>query len=485
MPLHPKIYFTQFLIIYFTLYCIILLKSDRIPQVTIDSILQPFQHFGVHLGLERIHKLLANLGNPHQQVPVIHVAGTNGKGSVCAYLSAVLTAAGYRVGRYTSPHLIDWNERICINEQAISLTELEQILLQVVGAGLPISTRKTINLNKPAPAINPDEESPTQFEVITAAAWLYFAQQQVDIAVIEVGLGGRLDATNVCDRPLVTVITSISREHWQVLGPTLADIANEKAGILKPGCPAVIGMLPPEALAAVEKRIEELGCPAIFPSPAIQIKTGWAEYEGIRYPLPLWGEFQLMNSALAIASLQILQQQGWKISEEAIASGMANTKWPGRIQWTTWKNHQLLIDGAHNPAAAQVLRQYVDSLRNQGAEDQRIRGELSNYELPITHYPYSISWVMGMLSTKDHGDIFKALLKTGDRLFLVPVPDNSTADPQHLATLAQNICPDLAFCHIYPNLETALDAAFTHKETLTVLCGSLYLIGHFLACGLP
>ncbi len=474
MPCPYRVKFIQ--LFYFALYCIIILKRDRIPKVTIDSILQPFQHFGVHLGLERIHKLLANLGNPHQQVPVVHVAGTNGKGSVCAYLSAVLTATGYRVGRYTSPHLIDWNERICINDQPISLTELEQLLLQVVGAGLPTSVREDINLNKPAPAINPDEESPTQFEVITAAAWLYFAQQQVDIAVIEVGLGGRLDATNVCARPLVTVITSISREHWQVLGPTLADIANEKAGILKPGCPAVIGSLPPEALAVAEKRIQELGCPAIFPSPAIELKTAetqrtqrWVEYEGIRYPLPLWGEFQLMNSALAIASLQILQQQGWKISEAAIASGMANTKWPGRIQWTTWKNHQLLIDGAHNPAAATVLRQYVDSLASRG-------------ELPITNYQLPITWVMGMLSTKDHADIFKALLKTGDRLFLVPVPDNNSADPQHLATLAQNIRPDLAFCHVYPNLETALDAAFTEKQALTVLCGSLYLIGHFLAC---
>jgi dihydrofolate synthase / folylpolyglutamate synthase len=444
--------------LFVSIYCIILLKRDRIPKVTIDSLLQPFQHFGVHLGLERIHKLLAKLGNPQEQVPVIHVAGTNGKGSVCAYLSAVLTAAGYRVGRYTSPHLIDWNERICINDKPILLEELEKLLLQVQAA------------------INPDEESPTQFEVITAAAWLYFAQQQVDIAVIEVGLGGRLDATNVCSRPLVTVITSISREHWQVLGPTLADIAGEKAGILKPGCPAVIGSLPPEALAVVEKRIQELGCPAIFPHPAIELKTTetqitqrWVEYERIRYPLPLWGEFQLMNSALAIASLQILQQRGWKISSEAIASGMGNTKWPGRIQWTTWKNHQLLIDGAHNPAAATVLRQYVDSLGSRG-------------ELPITNYPFSISWVMGMLSTKDHADIFKALLRTGDRLFLVPVPDNNSADLQHLATLAQNIRPDLAFCQIYPNLETALDAAFTNQETLTVLCGSLYLIGHFLAC---
>lgn len=422
--------------------------------MTINSLLQPFQHFGVHLGLERIHKLLVNLGNPHQQVPTLHVAGTNGKGSVCAYLSAVLTAAGYRVGRYTSPHLIDWNERICINDEPILIKELEKVLRQVKAA------------------INPQEESPTQFEVITAAAWLYFAQQQVDIAVIEVGLGGRLDATNVCSHPLVTVITSISREHWQVLGPTLADIANEKAGILKPGCPAVIGSLPLEALAVVKNRIQELGCPAIFPHPAIELTTAetprWVEYEGIRYPLPLWGEFQLMNSALAIASLQILQQRGWKISQEAIASGMGNTKWPGRIQWTTWKNHQLLIDGAHNPAAATVLRQYVDSL---DTLPPLIKGGQGG-----------ISWIMGMLSTKDHADIFQALLRTGDRLFLVSVPDNNSANLQHLANLAQNIRPDLADCQIYPNLTTALDAAFTNKETLTVLCGSLYLVGHFLAC---
>jgi dihydrofolate synthase/folylpolyglutamate synthase len=168
----------------------------------IDEILKPFQRFGVHLGLERIEKLLADLGNPHQLVPVIHVAGTNGKGSVCAYLSSVLTEVGYRVGRYTSPHLIDWNERIYLNEQPIINEALGELLLQIKAA-IPEDC----------------EDSPTQFEAITAAAWLYFAQQQVDIAVMEVGLGGRLDATNVCSQPLATIITSLSREHWQVLGP--------------------------------------------------------------------------------------------------------------------------------------------------------------------------------------------------------------------------------------------------------------------------
>ena len=412
----------------------------------INSLLQPFQHFGVHLGLERIVKLLANLGNPHHQVPIIHVAGTNGKGSVCAYLSSILTEAGYRTGRYTSPHLVDWTERICLNEQPISSEQLCQVLLQVQAA------------------IDPEEESPTQFEVITAAAWLYFAQQQVDVAVIEVGLGGRLDSTNVCSQPLVTIITSISLDHVETLGPTIADIAREKAGILKSGCPAVIGPLPSEAEEVVLTRASELQCPVIAPKPARQIAPGWAEYQTIdntkfiKYPLPLQGQFQLTNSALALAAIEILQTQGWEISEEAIITRMANTKWLGRIQWTTWKNHKLLLDGAHNPAAAQVLRDYVNTLNVK-----------------------SVSWVMGMLSTKDHGLIFQALLQPNDQLYLVPVPDHSSADPSELAKLAQSTCPELSFCRIYPDLLPGLEAAFTSTDNLVILCGSLYLVGHFLA----
>lgn len=435
----------------------------------IDSILKPFQRFGIHLGLEQIQRLLADLGNPHHRVPIIHVAGTNGKGSVCAYLSAVLTEAGYRVGRYTSPHLVDWNERICLNEQPISTEALAELLLQVKAA-IPGNC----------------EDSPTQFEVITAAAWLYFAQQQVDIAVIEVGLGGRLDATNVSESPLVTIITSLSREHWQNLGPTLADIAREKAGILKPGCPAVVGQLPPEAKAVVEQRIKQLECPTVWVKPAVELppltppckggeqeglpslgkggtqggfRQSWAEYEGIKYPLPLLGEIQLTNSAIAIATLQILRSQGWKIPESAISSGMAKTNWPGRLQWTTWKNHRLLIDGAHNRAAAQALRQYVDTLNT-----------------PVT-------WVMGILSTKDHAEIFEALLRPSDRLYLVPVPDHSSANPDALAILAQTICSELADCCTYADLEAGLESAISNPpetpERLIVLCGSLYLIGYF------
>jgi len=414
--------------------------------VNINSLLQPFHHFGVNLGLSRIIKLLDNLGNPHERVPIIHVAGTNGKGSVCAYLSSVLTEAGYRTGRYTSPHLVDWPERICLNEQQISHDELCQLVLTVQAA------------------ICFDDEYPTLFEVITAAAWLYFAQQTIDVAVVEVGLGGRLDATNVIADPLVTVITSISREHWQQLGPTVADIAGEKAGILKPGCPVVVGTLPSDAEKVVRSRAQELQCPLILPQPARQISPQLAEYQSIqntktiKYPLPLQGQIQLNNSALALAALEILQQKGWQISEAEIINGMAKTKWPGRMQWITWQNHKLLIDGAHNPAAAHVLRNYVDTLNNQ-----------------------SVTWVMGMLSTKDHADIFQALLRPNDQLYLVPVPDNNSANPEVLSKLASDVCPKLSTCQTFSNLPLAIETAFNSTDNLVVLCGSLYLIGHFLA----
>jgi dihydrofolate synthase/folylpolyglutamate synthase len=411
-----------------------------------ESILQSYQHFGVHLGLERIHQLLQKLDNPHQQVPIIHIAGTNGKGSVCAYLSSVLTEAGYRVGRYTSPHLIDWTERICINQKPISPTALQQCLERVVAA-----TENNI-------------ETPTQFEIITAAAWLYFAEQKTDIAVIETGLGGRLDATNVCETPVASVITSISLEHWQILGPTVADIAGEKAGILKAKCPAVIGELPESARIVVEKRIQELDCPATWVKPAIDLGQGFAEYQfnqnadKIKYQLPLLGKIQLMNSAIAIATLQILQNQGWQISPTAIENGIAKTQWPGRLQQTTWKNRNILIDGAHNPAAAIALREYVDRLNN---------------------HPSPINWVIGILATKDCDDILKALLKKGDRLYLVPVPDQNSSSPAELAAIAQIICPELSLCQAFPDLTTALDAAVT-GDNLTILCGSLYLVGYFL-----
>ncbi|WP_009543790.1 bifunctional folylpolyglutamate synthase/dihydrofolate synthase [Crocosphaera subtropica] len=409
--------------------------------MSISSILQSFQRFGVHLGLERSKTLLNQLNNPHQHIPIIHVGGTNGKGSVCAYLSSILTEAGYKVGRYTSPHLIDWTERICINNQPIPKFRLETILIHI---------KNSINFN---------QDTPTQFELITAAAWLYFYQEKVDIAVIEVGLGGRLDATNVCDHPLATVITSISREHWQHLGPTVKDIAGEKAGIFKSQCPVIMGQVPDEVKPVFQSRIAALNCPHVWTQPGNDINNNRAVYQDIEYELPLLGEMQLNNSALAIETIKILQKQGWNITNEHIRQGIKNTQWLGRVQWIKWQNHSLLIDGAHNPAAAKMLRHYVDSLGK------------------------SIIWVMGMLSTKEHDKIFQALLKENDSLYLVPVPDHSTANPHDLAELARQICPHLTHIKTQKTVFIALTEAVQNQfpDQVIVIAGSLYLVGHFLA----
>ncbi len=424
------------------------LSSDQ-ALAGVNDLLNRFTHFGVELGLERIERLLTALGNPERQVQIVHVAGSNGKGSVCAYLASVLTTAGYRVGRYTSPHLVSWCERICINQRPIPALELYALLQRVVAA------------------IDPQQASPTQFEVITAAAWLYFAQQQVDLAIVEVGLGGRLDATNVCERPLVSVITSLSREHWQRLGPTLADISREKAGILKPACPAVIAPQPSEAEAVLRARLTQLDCPALWVEPAQDLGEGWAEFRWadhgsaastLRYQLPLLGQHQLINSAVALTTLQLLQQQGWAIGESQIQQGMAQTQWPGRMQWSQWQGQPLLIDGAHNPAGAAMLRDYLDR---------------SQAKLPIC-------WLLGMIGTKDHADILQALLRPGDRLYLVPVPEHLPADLAQLADLAGQVCPDLAACEIFADVILALDQASQTASGTTVLCGSLYLIGHFM-----
>ncbi|MGD1858525.1 MAG: bifunctional folylpolyglutamate synthase/dihydrofolate synthase [Leptolyngbyaceae cyanobacterium] len=447
------------------------MSSDATDQA-IGERLAKYARFGVNLGLDRIQNLLAALGYPHQQVPIVHVAGTNGKGSVCAYLSSVLTQAGYRVGRYTSPHLVSWCERICLNEQPIEPAALSRLLAQVEAA------IASLNVAEP--------ETPTQFEVFTAAAWLFFAQQAVDVAVIEVGLGGRLDATNVVDAPLATVITSLSREHWQRLGPTLADIAGEKAGILKSHCPAVVGPLPADAEAVVLARAAAVGCPVVRPLPAQVDAEGWAIYQDrsaqstLQYRLSLAGGHQRINSAIAIAVLQTLRDQGWQISDRQIQVGLAQARWPGRLQWLNWtdpkgQSYPWLIDGAHNPAAATVLRQYIDELQRSG----EAAGPLLKPTAMPDSIPPSTTWLMGMLSTKDHADVLRALLKPGDRLHLVPVPGHATISPADLRTIAISVCPRLDHCTTHETLAAGLQGAIAEDDCLRVLCGSLYLVGHF------
>lgn len=409
----------------------------------VTRLLQQYERFGVELGLSRIESLLARLGNPQQRVPIVHVAGTNGKGSVCAYVASVLAAAGYCTGRYTSPHLVSWRDRIVINGQSISWPELHCQLQQTEAA------------------IDSSEPSPTQFEIFTAAMWRYFADQAVDIAVIEVGLGGRLDATNVCPQPQVCAITSISREHWQRLGPTLADIAREKAGVLKSGRPVVVGPLPDSARAVVAERAQKLGCPVDWVEAAIALSGGLGgqlQFRQIQYPQVLLGPHQRINSAIAIAALQSLQSQGWQISTDDIQTGLAQVKWPGRLQWSQWQGKRLLVDGAHNPAAAQALRRYVDE----------------------SHPGEAVTWLMGMLVTKDALEIFEALLRPGDCLYLVAVPGHLTAQPEGLSAIAKAVCPTLKTCKTCPDLSTGLEAATQSGVPLTILCGSLYLVGNFM-----
>ncbi len=429
---------------------------DLSLQQAVESYLQSYARFGVELGLERVKAVLTALGNPHQQVPIIHVAGTNGKGSVCAYLASVLTAAGYKTGRYTSPHLVDWRERICIDGRPISWTALKAALDRVEA----VISKGEGSAHTLEPAV------PTQFEVFTAAAWQHFAQQQVDVAVVEVGLGGRLDATNVWDQPLATAIVSISRDHWQRLGNTLAEIAGEKAGILKSGVPAIIGPLPKEAMAVVKAKAGAVGAPLIRVQPAIERpdrksvgreseESPMLSYGGLDYRQTLLGEHQRVNSACAIAVLQSLQAKGWNITDTAIVEGMGAVRWPGRLQQVQWQGHSLLMDGAHNQDAARSLRTHLDR----------------------TYPSQPVTWLMGMIETKDHAGIFEVLLRPGDQLHLTAVPGHLSADPAALSAIANQICPKLAQTAIYPSLETALTAAAQTQPT--VLCGSLYLIGHF------
>ncbi len=426
----------------------------------IDRLLGSYARFGVNLGLENSRLLMKALRNPQTKIPVIHVAGSNGKGSVCAYLSSIFYEAGYRVGRYTSPHLVSWTERICINEAPISGGDLLRSLLEVQAAV-------------------PADLVPTQFEILTGAMWHYFAQQKVDIAIVEVGLGGRLDATNVIDEPLATVITSISLEHIERLGDTLAKIAFEKAGIIKSGCPLVVGQIPTEAMSVITRRAFDAYSPITFTRPCLAMPKGWATYDGfelfeleeegvalvprsLTFELPLQGDVQLGNVSVAIATVLMLRQDGWEVTNEAITQGIAKTKWPGRLQWYNWRGHKILIDGAHNHDSSRVLRSFLDH-----------QPDLRSVK---TH------WVMGMLATKDHAEMFKMLLRSGDSLYLVPVPGHQSADLVKLVELANTMELDLervwVFDDVMKGLQAATDAQ--KKGEGVVLCGSLYLLGDFL-----
>lgn len=415
------------------------------------------------LGLERIRQLLTLVDNPHTQYPIVHVAGTNGKGSVCALISTILSQAGYKTGRFNSPHLVSPHDIIRINDQIVQKDQYAKAYGRVLHAD--------------------EEESigASLFELQTATAFLLFAEQAVDIAIIEVGLGGRLDATNICEPPLVCAFTAIGLDHMEFLGDTVEQIAAEKAGIIKPGVGGVvIGPQPEEkAQEILEKIARDRGCPVHIASPAQranQPQTIATTYrnENLEIPLPLLGAFQLSNVAIAIKAIEVLTSLldgRFTVSSETLTSGISNVRWPGRLEWVTIPDvGQLLVDGAHNPPAAKALAEYVD---NERGVDKKV------------------GWILGFTKGKDIVAVMRHLLRDGDTVYLTPfsqpegMPWIQSIPPEEVKSKVNKAFPTVSY-EVYDGLKECIDNLRGKRPDLLVLCGSLYLVADlYRAFSLP
>jgi dihydrofolate synthase / folylpolyglutamate synthase len=406
----------------------------------------------IDLSLGRVERLLAALDHPERRLPpVVHIAGTNGKGSTLAMLAAMLQAAGCRVDRYISPHLVAFNERILINGLPIAEDRLARCLerCEAANAGLPI----------------------TFFEITTAAAFLAFAEGKADWVLLETGLGGRLDATNVVAPPRLCLISPVSMDHESYLGATLASIAFEKAGILKPGVPAVIAPQRPEALAVIEARAAEVGAPLLLHGRDWDAQEGAAglvvETRERRLELPrpiLAGTHQIGNAGLAVTAA--LQLAAADLDADALGRGLREARWPARLQrlvagplvaavppgTTVW------LDGGHNPAAGRVL---ADSLP----------GLLQGRALHL---------VVGMLSTKDLGQFLAPLLPLTTSMCCVPIAGEALSrDPAASAATAGQMGARAAAAG---SVESAVEAIVVAEAAPydILICGSLYLAGEVL-----
>jgi dihydrofolate synthase/folylpolyglutamate synthase len=405
------------------------------------------EFFGIKLGLDTIAAILAELDLPHSRYPVIHLAGTNGKGSVAAMVSHALTVAGRRTGRYTSPHLVTLEERFALDGRAVAASDLDRALHRVRGAVATLMERGALDVE------------PTYFEITTAAAFEIFCNQRVDVAVVEVGLGGRLDATNVV-APAVTAITSIDLDHEAHLGPTLAAIATEKAGIIKPGVPVIVGALKPEALRAVATIAAAKGAPLVA-SDGAEIdadSTGTGQYRvtvrtdrGTYGPvdLGLRGRHQIGNAVIAALVLERLPAD-LAIDRTAVETGLRDARWPGRLDLVAVGGRTVLIDGAHNPAGARALASYL--------------AEANPHGLPI---------VFGVMADKRAREMLAELLPFARPLIVTRAPGARAADPQTLASMF----PDApATIVVEPSIERALATAWSVNDAIAV-AGSLYLAG--------
>jgi len=319
------------------------------------------QRFGIKLGLKNMHRMLKAFGNPHRNLKVIHITGSNGKGSVAAFVAKILQKSGYRVGLYTSPHLLDFSERIRINGEPIPFSEVVNLTCLIR------TTQFQVEEEDGTKGDPTSVTSMTFFEFTTLIALLYFVKNKVDFAVVEVGMGGRLDATNVLT-PLVAVITNVSKEHTQYLGKSLMEIAEEKAGIIKPNTFLITGVTQPKILAKFRSHCQKRRCIMYYFGKEIKIKTedfGGFNYQGIfssytDLKIGVNGKYQVVNAALALGVTEVLRKQGFQISEEAIREGLREMKWPGRLELICQKP-RVLLDGAHNPAG---IKRLVDELKN-------------------------------------------------------------------------------------------------------------------------
>ncbi len=420
-------------------------------QETIDYLFGLQKH-GIKFGLSNSVQLMGLMDNPQQRFRSIHIAGTNGKGSTAAFLAGMLKEAGYRVGLYTSPHLVSFTERIRIN--GVPITEE-----RVVGLAERVRARY-----EHVPSAEGGPLIPTFFEVTTAMAFACFAEERVDIAVVEAGMGGRLDSTNVIV-PLASVITNIDLEHTEFLGTTLGQIAAEKAGIIKPGVPVVTGAIQPEAIAVIEQQARLAGSP-VFRMPrdfgAEQMATGpeqGFDYRGIVARLPhlriaMLGRHQVGNACFALAAAECIGKAGVTISEAALRAGLADALWEGRLERVA-QRPDIYLDGAHNPASAQVLAEALRDLKR-------------SYHRMVL--------VVGILKDKDYRGILDRLVPLADRV-VVTRPNYSRAlDTAALAAEISALHRDVASAG---SVAEAIDLARREArgDDLIIITGSLYTVG--------
>jgi dihydrofolate synthase/folylpolyglutamate synthase len=399
------------------------------------------RRFGIKLGLGTIRNILKSLGNPQDNFESIHVAGTNGKGSVASALASILQTSGYRVGLYTSPHLIRFNERIRINHRQIS-------------------NRNVVNAYQAVRGVHYGEREPTFFEFATAMALYEFGRQNVDWAVIETGMGGRLDATNMI-KPAVSVITNVSLEHREYLGNTLAQIAYEKAGIIKRRTPVVTGVKQASAIAVVEEVAYKKSAPLYRRAKDFTVKRHPAagfSYYGIdrrwqNLHTNLLGDHQIDNTALALAAIELLNQRKTQVTEQEIKKGLVNIHWPGRLEIVSTKPF-ILMDGAHNLIAARRLARYL----SKSFSDRQI------------------TLVIGILDDKPYGAILKSLLPLCRRVILTRARVDRALSPEILYSEAQKMAADIS---LTPDVAGAVTHAVRTARSKEVICiaGSLYVVG--------